>query len=67
MMVDDEGCLHLYVNDIDQGIAAKDIPQNCYALIDLYGQCEQVTIVTRDTEVRFHGNRLFSLTTMIFA
>ncbi|XP_074654148.1 neuralized-like protein 4 [Tubulanus polymorphus] len=45
ILIDDDSCLHLYVNDVDQGIAAKDLPNVCYAIVDLYGQCEQVTIV----------------------
>ncbi|XP_062858914.1 neuralized-like protein 4 isoform X1 [Trichomycterus rosablanca] len=46
LLVDANGCLHLYVNGMDQGIAVQDIPSPCYPLIDLYGQCEQVTVVT---------------------
>ena len=42
VLVDDDNTLHLYVNGMDQGIAAKDIPANCYMVLDLYGQCEQV-------------------------
>ncbi|KAI1898830.1 hypothetical protein AGOR_G00076390 [Albula goreensis] len=48
LLVDGNSCLHLYVNGMDQGVAAQDIPSPCYPLIDLYGQCEQVTIVTND-------------------
>ncbi|KAG7464669.1 hypothetical protein MATL_G00167840 [Megalops atlanticus] len=48
LLVDGNNCLHLYVNGMDQGVAAQDIPSPCYPLIDLYGQCEQVTIVTND-------------------
>uniref|UniRef100_A0A8C9W3L4 Neuralized-like protein 4 n=1 Tax=Scleropages formosus TaxID=113540 RepID=A0A8C9W3L4_SCLFO len=44
LLVDANGCLHLYVNGIDQGVAAQDIPNPCYPLIDLYGQCEQVCV-----------------------
>uniref|UniRef100_A0A8C4Z814 Neuralized E3 ubiquitin protein ligase 4 n=1 Tax=Gadus morhua TaxID=8049 RepID=A0A8C4Z814_GADMO len=46
LLVDTAGGLHLYVNGMDQGVAAQDIPSPCYPLIDLYGQCQQVTIVT---------------------
>nr|XP_034992887.1 LOW QUALITY PROTEIN: neuralized-like protein 4 [Zootoca vivipara] len=49
LLVDSSSCLHLYVNGMDQGVAAQDILNPCYVLIDLYGQCEQVTIVTNDT------------------
>uniref|UniRef100_A0ABM5GQC4 Neuralized-like protein 4 n=1 Tax=Pogona vitticeps TaxID=103695 RepID=A0ABM5GQC4_9SAUR len=49
LLVDASSCLHLYVNGMDQGVAVQDVPNLCYVLIDLYGQCEQVTIVTNDT------------------
>lgn len=50
VMVDDDGALHMYINGVDQGVAARDIPSTCYALVDIYGQCEQVTIATgKDT------------------
>uniref|UniRef100_A0A8C1RVZ0 Neuralized-like protein 4 n=1 Tax=Cyprinus carpio TaxID=7962 RepID=A0A8C1RVZ0_CYPCA len=51
LLVDSSGCLHLFVNGMDQGVAAQDIPSPCYPLIDLYGQCEQVTIVTNHVSV----------------
>lgn len=42
--MDGNSCLHLYVNGMDQGVAAQDIPMPCYPLVDLYGQCEQVRL-----------------------
>ncbi|XP_033763671.1 neuralized-like protein 4 [Pecten maximus] len=51
VLVDDEACLHLYVNGVDQGVAARDVPNPCHALIDLYGQCQEITVVTEDTSV----------------
>ena len=42
VMVDDQNCLHLEVNGLDQGVAARDIPHVCYVVADLYGQCQQV-------------------------
>uniref|UniRef100_A0A7N8XVV7 Neuralized-like protein 4 n=1 Tax=Mastacembelus armatus TaxID=205130 RepID=A0A7N8XVV7_9TELE len=48
LLVDANSCLHLFVNGMDQGVAAQDIPLPCYPFIDLYGQCEQVTIVTNN-------------------
>uniref|UniRef100_G3Q6T0 Neuralized-like protein 4 n=1 Tax=Gasterosteus aculeatus aculeatus TaxID=481459 RepID=G3Q6T0_GASAC len=48
LLVDANSCLHLYVNGMDQGVAVQDIPSPCYPFIDLYGQCEQVTIVTNN-------------------
>uniref|UniRef100_A0A8C7D9M1 Neuralized-like protein 4 n=1 Tax=Oncorhynchus kisutch TaxID=8019 RepID=A0A8C7D9M1_ONCKI len=64
LLVDGNSCLHLYVNGMDQGVAAQDIPTPCYPLIDLYGQCEQVTIVTNNVatvggesvKARFQGD-----------
>ncbi|XP_063229643.1 neuralized-like protein 4 [Bacillus rossius redtenbacheri] len=45
VLVDGESQLHLFVNGVDQGVAAKDIPPLCYAVVDLYGQCEEVSVV----------------------
>nr|XP_014345078.1 PREDICTED: neuralized-like protein 4 [Latimeria chalumnae] len=42
LLVDSCNCLHLFVNGMDQGVAAQDIPNPCFVFIDLYGQCEQV-------------------------
>lgn len=44
LLIDEESRLHLYINGSDQGIAATDLPLYVYAIIDLYGQCEQVSI-----------------------
>ncbi len=38
------GALHFFVNGIDQGPAAANIPSRIYAVIDMYGKCAQVTI-----------------------
>ncbi|XP_012868581.1 PREDICTED: neuralized-like protein 4, partial [Dipodomys ordii] len=46
LRLDSSGGLHLHVNGVDQGVAVPDVPQPCHALVDLYGQCEQVTIVS---------------------
>ncbi|KAB1264951.1 Neuralized-like protein 4 [Camelus dromedarius] len=46
LRLDGSGGLHLHVNGMDQGVAVPDVPQPCHALVDLYGQCEQVTIVS---------------------
>ena len=42
ILVDEDSNLHLYVNGVDQGVAARDVPSPVYGLVDLYGQCEQV-------------------------
>jgi len=44
VMVKSNGCLHFYVNGVDQGEAAKNIPLGVYGVVDLYGQAAQVTI-----------------------
>lgn len=51
ILVDNRSQLHLYVNGVDQGIAATDIPSECFAVIDLYGQCEEVTIIGTGEEI----------------
>ncbi|VDI67176.1 neuralized-like protein 4, partial [Mytilus galloprovincialis] len=45
LLIDNDFCLHLYIDNMDQGVAARDIPYPCYGIIDLYGQCEQVSVV----------------------
>ena len=45
VMVDRNNELHLYVNGVDQGVAAADIPHTCYAVVDLYGMCAEVSVV----------------------
>ncbi|CAH1773995.1 unnamed protein product [Owenia fusiformis] len=45
VQIEPDNTLHLYVNGVDQGIAAIDIPHKCYAIVDLYGKCKQVTVV----------------------
>ena len=37
-----DGTLHFFVNGIDQGQAAFNVPANVYGVIDLYGQAAQV-------------------------
>lgn len=63
LLVDANSCLHLYVNGMDQGVAAQDIPSPCYPFIDLYGQCEQVCthISARLRYVSFRHVQLFQL------
>lgn len=62
----DNGTLHFWVNGVDQGPAAINVPENVYGVIDLYGQAAQATIVdvsecddTPDT-----GNSTISNTTL---
>ena len=39
------GLLHFFVNGVDQGTAATDVPPNVFAVIDMYGKCAQVSII----------------------
>ncbi|CAH2272322.1 neuralized 4 [Pelobates cultripes] len=50
LLLDSTGGLHLYVNGLDQGVGAQDLPDTCYVLLDLYGQCEQLSIVTGEVQ-----------------
>ena len=46
------GALHFYVNGQDQGQAIQNIPEQVWAVVDMYGKCAQVTItddVNRET------------------
>lgn len=49
-MLDEDSRLHLYIDGLDQGVAASDLPSYVYAVIDLYGQCEQVSIIGPSAE-----------------
>ncbi|XP_012233137.1 neuralized-like protein 4 isoform X2 [Linepithema humile] len=44
LLIDEDNRLHLFINGVDQGVAATDLPPYVFAVIDLYGQCEQVSI-----------------------
>ena len=41
-----EGTLRYTINGEDQGLACDNIPPNVYAVVDLYGQCAQVSTET---------------------
>ncbi|XP_048476021.1 neuralized-like protein 4 [Rhincodon typus] len=45
VMRKDDGSLHFFVNNVDQGLAASNVPSSVYAVVDLYGQAAQATIV----------------------
>jgi len=40
--------LHYYVDGVDQGAACDGVPPHVYAVVDLYGQCAQVSIIQPD-------------------
>lgn len=50
LLLDEDSRLHLYIDGLDQGVAASDLPSYVYAVIDLYGQCEQISIVGPSSE-----------------
>ena len=47
----DDGTLHFFVNGAAQGPAAWNVPPNVYAVVDLYGQAAQATIVEDGGEI----------------
>lgn len=40
-----DGTVTFFVNGIDQGSAASNVPELVYGVIDLYGQAAQATII----------------------
>jgi len=44
VLVDKDRALHVVVNGVDQGVAARDLPNKVWAVFDLYGMCEEVAI-----------------------
>ncbi|KAM3968620.1 neuralized E3 ubiquitin protein ligase 4 [Aphomia sociella] len=46
VMRKDMGILHFFVNGVDQGPAAFNIPEHVFGIIDLYGRVAQATIVS---------------------
>lgn len=49
--IDQFSMLHLVIDGEDRGAVFRDLPSICYAVVDLYGQCEQVTLVSLDRDV----------------
>ncbi|GCB77916.1 hypothetical protein scyTo_0020623, partial [Scyliorhinus torazame] len=45
VMRKEDGSLHFFVNNVDQGLAASNVPSSVYAVVDLYGQAAQATII----------------------
>ena len=52
VFIDKKSRLHLLINGEDLGPIAQAIPARRFAVLDLYGCCEEVSIVTAD-----HGER----------
>uniref|UniRef100_A0A8C4MRW6 Neuralized-like protein 4 n=1 Tax=Equus asinus asinus TaxID=83772 RepID=A0A8C4MRW6_EQUAS len=51
----EDGTLHFFVNGMTQGPAAWNVPPGVYAVVDLYGQAAQATIVDDVGEGRAGG------------
>ncbi|EDV96611.1 neuralized-like protein 4 [Drosophila grimshawi] len=61
----DDGTLHFWVNGIDQGPAATNVPERVYGVIDLYGQAAQASIIdTSECGSPDTGNSTISNTTL---
>ncbi|KAF5281234.1 hypothetical protein FQA39_LY05120 [Lamprigera yunnana] len=43
----ESGLLHFFVNGVDQGIAASNVAEKVYGVIDLYGQAVEAAIIDR--------------------
>jgi Neuralized len=59
------GDLIFFVNGIAQGVAASGLPPRVYAVIDMYGKCAQVSLMTDNTlqEARIQTNDLANVAT----
>ena len=42
-----QGDLLFFVNGVSQGVAATNIPDHVFAVIDMYGKCAQVTLTDK--------------------
>lgn len=52
VLIDKKSRLHLLINGEDLGPIAQAIPARRFAVLDLYGCCEEVSIVTADHSER---------------
>ena len=43
-----DGEMHVFLNGKDLGVACVNVPPGCFAICDLYGQCNKVTILHPD-------------------
>lgn len=50
LLVDSQARLHLHVNGVDQGVAASDIPDQVWAVFDLYGSVDEIMVTTAGEE-----------------
>lgn len=40
-MIDSSNQLKLFIDGIEQGVAASNLPSMCFVVLDVYGRCEQ--------------------------
>lgn len=52
----EDGSLHFFVNGVAQGPAAWNVPPSVYAVVDLYGQAAQATIMDDMGKTGEHEN-----------
>ena len=50
LLVDSQARLHLHLNGVDQGVAATDIPDQVWAVFDLYGSVDEIMVTTAGEE-----------------
>ncbi|PIK39407.1 putative neuralized-like protein 4 [Apostichopus japonicus] len=48
VMIDENHNLHLFLDKQDMGVVVYDVPSHCYGVVDLYGQCQQVSIMSEE-------------------
>jgi len=48
-----QGELKLFVNGVCHGTAADNLPDRVFAVINLYGRCAQVSIVSNEPECTY--------------
>ena len=47
------GSLIFYINGVEQGVAAANLPHQLYAVVDIYGQCSQVKLATPTQGIKY--------------
>ena len=50
VMLLESGELHYFINGVDMGCAAKDVPKDVYVVIDVYGRCCEIKLYSGDIE-----------------
>ncbi|KYN07792.1 Neuralized-like protein 4 [Cyphomyrmex costatus] len=58
LLIDEDNRLHLFINNVDQGVATTDLPPHVFAVIDLYGQCEQISIMGINEDTSYSNNTI---------